>query len=50
MSNRCTNCGKYPFCENIEEASIENDCLDWTKRDVTILDNVEEGYFKFRKI
>lgn len=50
MSNRCTNCGKYPFCEKVKKASEENDCNEWHKRDVTMLNRVEEGYYEFEKI
>lgn len=31
---RCTNCGKYPFCELINEdtVSIDTNCDYWIKR------------------
>lgn len=50
MSKRCTNCGKYPFCERIENAGEENDCQYWNKREITMLNRVDEGYFEFEKI
>ena len=31
---RCTNCGKYPFCEDIQEAGAENNCENWVKRNI----------------
>ncbi len=31
---RCTNCGKYPFCEKIENPSENNDCKEWKRREV----------------
>ena len=34
MSNKCTNCGKFPFCE--DDVSDEKDgiCANWIKRQV----------------
>ena len=34
MSNKCTNCGKFPFCE--DDVSDEKDgvCVNWIKRQV----------------
>ena len=33
---RCTNCGKYPFCNYIIDPAIKNECDLWTKREYFI--------------
>lgn len=33
---RCTNCGKYPFCYEITNPSIENNCPNWIKRRLNV--------------
>lgn len=32
MSQRCTNCDKYPFCNRIENPGTENDCPNYNKK------------------
>lgn len=32
MSNRCGNCGRYPFCENTKGAT--DYCNNWIKRNI----------------
>lgn len=32
QKQRCTNCGKFPFCYEIQDASAENNCEKWIKR------------------
>lgn len=30
--HRCTNCGKYPFCNYITKCDIPNNCNLWVER------------------
>lgn len=39
MNKKCTNCGKYPFCNDIKEPSKVNDCWKWIKREVEVKKN-----------
>ena len=39
---RCTNCGKYPFCNYIINPAIENKCDLWIKRSYFIKKEDEE--------
>ena len=48
---RCTNCGKFPFCE--DDVSDEKDgvCANWIKRKMeTKLDSKIEQEFDFSKV
>ena len=38
MGRRCTNCGRYPFCFNIDGSKVaqETDCEKWIKRSLSI--------------
>lgn len=43
----CKNCGKYPFCPNINE----KDCSDFEKRHYdTKLVKIEDGTYYFEEI
>lgn len=43
--NRCTNCGKYPFCEKIVNAT--GNCENWDKRKI---ENKEDKNFNFERL
>lgn len=39
--NRCTNCGKYPFCEKIVNAT--GNCENWYKRKIENNGDIKNG-------
>lgn len=44
---KCTSCGKYPFCPNINEKG----CEEWVKRSYeTKLVKIEDGTYYFEEI
>ena len=40
---RCTNCGRYPFCYDIINPSIENNCQNWLKRRIGEYGEINKG-------
>ena len=34
MNKRCTNCGKFPFCEDTVSDEKDEVCANWIKRRV----------------
>jgi hypothetical protein len=42
--NKCTSCGKYPFCENINESG----CNEWIKRSYEV--KIDRLNYKFERI
>lgn len=51
MNKRCTNCGKFPFCE--DDVSDEKDgvCNKWIKRKIEMkLDSKNGQVFDFSKV
>lgn len=38
---RCTNCGRYPFCEKIENPATENNCEKWIRRNYEEVKRIE---------
>lgn len=43
--NRCTNCGKYPFCNEIIDPLVS--CKNWSKRK---LEDKEDKNFSFERL
>ena len=39
---RCTNCGRYPFCYDIINPSIENNCEKWIKRRLNVDEEINQ--------
>ena len=33
---KCTNCGRYPFCEEIQDIHNAEKCEKWIKREVEV--------------
>lgn len=51
MKKRCTNCGKFPFCEDDVSDERNGSCAKWVKRNVEMkLDSKKEQEFDFSKI
>ena len=44
MSVRCSQCGRFPFCEMIESPSKEFECSKYCKRKVVKSENEKEFY------
>ena len=44
---RCTNCGKYPFCNNCNNP--QGNCGKWVKREMK-LDEYDGINYKFKEV
>ena len=51
MKKRCTNCGKFPFCEDDVSDEKNGVCSKWIKREVQMkLDSKKGEVFEFRRL
>lgn len=44
MDKRCVTCGKYPFCNDIEEPSKPTNCEKWLRRGYDVRINKTSEY------